>query len=119
MSNSHIGLIGLAVMGENLVLNRITEACRKDPSLKDLTFDPYFRDIIAQTQSNWRRSVQTATEFGVAVPAFSSARSYFDSCRSARLPANFLQAQRDYFGAHTCERTDKPAGEFFHTERFV
>ncbi len=100
-------------------LNRITEAYRKDPSLKNLILDPYFRDIIAQTQSNWRLAVLTAIEFGVAAPAFSSALSYFDSYRSARLPANLLQAQRDYFGAHTYERTDKPAGEFFHTEWFA
>ena len=100
-------------------LNRITEAYRNNPSLKNLILDPYFRDIIAKTQSNWRRAVQTAIEYGVAVPAFSSALSYFDSYRSARLPANLLQAQRDYFGAHTYERTDKPAGEFFHTEWFA
>ncbi len=100
-------------------LNRITEAYRKDPALKNLILDPYFRDIIGKTQANWRKAVQTAIGFGVAVPAFSAALSYFDSYRSARLPANLLQAQRDYFGAHTYERTDKPAGEFFHTEWFA
>ena len=99
-------------------LNRITEAYRTNPSLKNLILDPYFQDIIARTQTNWRRAVQTAVEHGIAVPAFSAALSYFDSYRSARLPANLLQAQRDYFGAHTYERTDKPAGEFFHTEWF-
>jgi len=99
-------------------LNRITEAYRNNPSLKNLILDPYFRDIIAGTQANWRKAVQTAIEHGVAVPAFSAALAYFDSYRSARLPANLLQAQRDYFGAHTYERTDKPAGEFFHTEWF-
>ncbi len=99
-------------------LNRITEAYRNNPSLKNLILDPYFRDIIAGTQANWRKAVQAAIEYGVAVPAFSAALSYFDSYRSARLPANLLQAQRDYFGAHTYERTDKPAGEFFHTEWF-
>ncbi|MFZ4774962.1 MAG: decarboxylating NADP(+)-dependent phosphogluconate dehydrogenase [Terrimicrobiaceae bacterium] len=99
-------------------LNRITEAYRNDPSLKNLILDPYFRDIIEKTQANWRKAVQTAIEYGVAVPAFSAALSYFDSYRSSRLPANLLQAQRDYFGAHTYERTDKPAGEFFHTEWF-
>jgi 6-phosphogluconate dehydrogenase len=99
-------------------LNRITEAYRKNPALKNLILDPYFRDIISKTQANWRVAVQTAIEYGVAVPAFSAALSYFDSYRSARLPANLLQAQRDYFGAHTYERTDKPAGEFFHTEWF-
>ncbi|MCX6971753.1 MAG: decarboxylating NADP(+)-dependent phosphogluconate dehydrogenase [Verrucomicrobia bacterium] len=99
-------------------LNRITEAYRSNPSLKNLILDPYFRDMIAKSQSNWRTAVQTAIEYGVAAPAFSAALSYYDSCRSARLPANLLQAQRDYFGAHTYERTDKPAGEFFHTEWF-
>lgn len=99
-------------------LNRITEAYRNNPSLKNLILDPYFCDIIAKTQSNWRTAVQTAIGYGVAVPAFGAALSYFDSYRSARLPANLLQAQRDYFGAHTYERTDKPAGEFFHTEWF-
>jgi 6-phosphogluconate dehydrogenase len=99
-------------------LNRITEAYRKNPALKNLILDPYFRDIIAETQANWRKAVQTAIEYGVAVPAFSAALSYYDSYRNERLPANLLQAQRDYFGAHTYERVDKPAGEFFHTEWF-
>ncbi len=100
-------------------LNRITDAYRKNPSLKNLVLDPFFSDILQRTQSNWRKAVQTAIEYGVAVPAFSAALSYFDSYRSERLPANLLQAQRDYFGAHTYERIDKPAGEFFHTEWFA
>jgi 6-phosphogluconate dehydrogenase len=100
-------------------LNDITAAYRRDPELKSLILDPYFRDIIAKTQSHWRFAVQTAIGFGVAAPAFSAALAYYDSYRSARLPANLLQAQRDYFGAHTYERTDKPAGEFFHTEWFA
>lgn len=99
-------------------LNRITDAYRNNPELKNLILDPYFRNIIAETQSNWRTAVQTAVGQGVAVPAFGAALAYFDSYRSRRLPANVLQAQRDYFGAHTYERTDKPAGEFFHTEWF-
>ncbi len=97
-------------------LNRITDAYRRDPSLKNLILDPFFRDIIAKTQSNWRSAICSAIEFGVATPAFSAALSYYDSYRSANLPANLLQAQRDYFGAHTYERVDKPAGEFFHTD---
>jgi 6-phosphogluconate dehydrogenase len=97
-------------------LNRITDAYRTNPGLKNLILDPFFRDTIAKTQTNWRIAVQTAIEHGVAVPAFSAALSYYDSYRQARLPANLLQAQRDYFGAHTYERVDKPAGEFFHTE---
>lgn len=99
-------------------LNRITEAYRKNPGLKNLVLDPFFSDILQRTQANWRKAVQTAIEYGVAAPAFSAALSYFDSYRTARLPANLLQAQRDYFGAHTYERIDKPAGEFFHTEWF-
>jgi 6-phosphogluconate dehydrogenase len=97
-------------------LNRITEAYQRNPALKNLILDPYFRDIIVKTQANWRTAVRTAIEYGVATPAFSAALSYFDSYRSANLPANLLQAQRDYFGAHTYERVDKPAGQFFHTE---
>jgi len=99
-------------------LNHITEAYRTNPGLKNLMLAPFFRDILNRTQSNWRVAVSTAIEQGVAVPAFSAALSYFDSYRSERLPANLLQAQRDYFGAHTYERVDKPAGEFFHTEWF-
>ena len=86
------------------------------PNLKNLILDPYFCDIIGKSQAHWRHAVQTAIEYGVAVPAFSAALSYYDSYRAERLPANLLQAQRDYFGAHTYERVDKPAGEFFHTE---
>ncbi len=99
-------------------LNHITDAYKKNPALKNLVLDPFFADILQRTQANWRVAVQTAIEYGIAVPAFSAALSYFDSYRSARLPANLLQAQRDYFGAHTYERVDKPAGEFFHTEWF-
>ena len=99
-------------------LNRITEAYRKDPALKNLILDPYFRDIILGTQANWRKVVQLAIQYGVASPAFSSALSYFDSYRNERLPANLLQAQRDYFGAHTFERVDKPEGTFFHHHWF-
>jgi 6-phosphogluconate dehydrogenase len=100
-------------------LNHITAAYRRTPDLKNLILDPYFRDIIGKSQDSWRHAIQTAVEFGVAVPGFSAALSYYDSYRSGRLPANLLQAQRDYFGAHTYERVDKPAGEFFHTEWFA
>ncbi len=100
-------------------LNRITEAYKKNPALKNLVLDPFFAEVLQRTQPNWRIAVQTAIEYGIAVPAFSSALSYFDSYRSANLPANLLQAQRDYFGAHTYERIDKPRGEFFHTEWFA
>jgi len=97
-------------------LNRIKQAYETDPGLKNLLLAPFFRDIIAKTQANWRHAIITAIEQGVAVPAFSASLAYYDSYRSERLPANLLQAQRDFFGAHTYERTDKPAGEFFHTE---
>ena len=97
-------------------LNRITDAYRRDPALKNLILDPYFRDIIVRSQANWRQVVQLAVGHGVAAPAFSAALAYYDSYRAERLPANLLQAQRDYFGAHTYERLDKPEGEFFHTE---
>ena len=97
-------------------LNRIKEAYEADPGLKNLLLAPFFRDIIAKSQSNWRYAIVTAIEQGVATPAFSASLAYFDSYRSERLPANLLQAQRDFFGAHTYERIDKPAGEFFHTE---
>ena len=95
-------------------LNRITEAYTRNPSLHNLLLDSYFTDIIAQAQHNWRVAVSTAIDQGVAVPAFSASLAYFDSYRSARLPANLLQAQRDFFGAHTYERIDKPG--IFHTE---
>ena len=87
--------------------------------MKNLILDPYFCDIIAKSQAHWRYAVQAAIEYGVAAPAFSAALSYYDSYRAERLPANLLQAQRDYFGAHTYERVDKPAKEFFHTEWFA
>jgi 6-phosphogluconate dehydrogenase len=95
-------------------LNRIVEAYARDPHLHNLLLDSYFRDIIARTQHNWRVAVSTAIQHGVAVPAFSASLAYFDSYRSARLPSNLLQAQRDFFGAHTYERVDKPG--VFHTE---
>jgi 6-phosphogluconate dehydrogenase len=95
-------------------LNRIVEAYQRDPSLHNLLLDSYFTDIIAKTQDNWRIAVSAAVEHGVAVPAFSASLAYFDSYRQVRLPANLLQAQRDFFGAHTYERVDKPG--VFHTE---
>ena len=95
-------------------LNRIVEAYARNPQLNNLLLDPYFADIVAKTQENWRVAISKAVEHGVAVPAFSASLAYFDSYRSARLPANLLQAQRDFFGAHTYERIDKPG--VFHTE---
>jgi len=95
-------------------LNRIVEAYQRDPALHNLLLYKYFTRIIKRAQRNWRVAVSTAIKHGVAVPAFSASLAYFDSYRSARLPANLLQAQRDFFGAHTYERIDKPG--VFHTE---
>lgn len=97
-------------------LNRIKDAYDRDPKLANLLLDPFFKEIVVGNQDNWRQVVGTATSLGVPVPAFGSALAYYDSYRSERLPANLLQAQRDYFGAHTYERVDKPRGKFFHTE---
>lgn len=83
-------------------------------ALPNLLLDPYFKDIIERTQQNWRQIVSGAVLSGIPTPAFSASLAYFDSYRSARLPANLLQAQRDYFGAHTYERVDQPRGKFFH-----
>ena len=96
-------------------LERITEAWRADPALPHLAFAPFFRDLLNRAEAPWRRVVAAAVTGGVPVPAFSASLAYFDSLRSARLPANLLQAQRDFFGAHTYERVDRPEGEFFHT----
>jgi 6-phosphogluconate dehydrogenase len=97
-----------------IFLNRIREAYERDGELANLLLDSYFTGILEKTQENWRVAVARAIEFGVAVPAFSASMAYFDSYRSVRLPANLLQAQRDFFGAHTYQRIDKPG--VFHTE---
>ena len=97
-----------------IFLNRIVEAYGRDPNLHNLLLDSYFTDIVAKTQDNWRVAVSTAAQHGVPVPAFAASLAYFDSYRQARLPHNLLQAQRDFFGAHTYERVDKPG--VFHTE---
>src|ERR1051326_4139399 len=95
-------------------LNRIVQAYRRDPALHNLLLDRYFTRAIRKAQPKWRVVVSTGIKHGVATPAFSASLAYFDSYRSARLPANLLQAQRDFFGAHTYERIDKPG--VFHTE---
>jgi 6-phosphogluconate dehydrogenase len=95
-------------------LNRIKEAFDRNPQLENLMLDPFFSEILEKSQGNWRFAISQAIQAGVAVPAFSASLSYFDSYRQERLPANLLQAQRDYFGAHTYERIDKPGT--FHTE---
>ena len=95
-------------------LHHIKEAYERNASLPNLLLDPYFTEIVERSQTAWRRVVSTAAELGVPVPAFSSALAYFDSYRSERLSANLLQAQRDYFGAHTYQRVDREGT--FHTE---
>jgi len=96
-------------------LGKIKDAYDHNPGLNNLLLDDYFKTEINNAQSAWRRVTAKVVENGIPVPAMSSALAFFDGYRSARLPANLLQAQRDYFGAHTYERVDKPRGEFFHT----
>ncbi len=96
-------------------LGKIKEAFDKDPSINNLLLDPFFKEKVEKSQKGWRNVVSAAATNGIPVPAISSALGYFDGYRCERLPANLLQAQRDYFGAHTYERLDKPRGEFFHT----
>ena len=96
-------------------LGKIKEAYDSNPKLTNLLLDDYFRGEIKRSQKGWRNIVATAAKKGIPVPAFSTALSFFDQYRSAVLPANLLQAQRDYFGAHTYERVDQPRGKFFHT----
>ncbi|UZR30071.1 NADP-dependent phosphogluconate dehydrogenase [Methylococcus mesophilus] len=97
-------------------LQKITDAYTLDAALSNLMLDPYFRDALHRGQGHWRGIVALAVRNGLPVPAFGSALAYFDGYRSASLPANLLQAQRDYFGAHTYERTDRPRGRFFHLD---
>lgn len=96
-------------------LNRITEAWAADPALPHLSAAPFFRELLNRTQAHWRAVVALAVTHGIPVPAFGASLAYYDSLRSARLSANLLQAQRDFFGAHGYERVDRPAGETFHT----
>jgi 6-phosphogluconate dehydrogenase len=99
----------------SVFLGRIKEAFDRNPALSNLLLDPYFLEVISRCQDSWRRTVAAAFTQGIPIPAFSTALSFYDGYRTARLPANLLQAQRDYFGAHTYERLDKPRGQFFHT----
>ena len=96
-------------------LGKIKEAYDRNPKLTNLLLDDYFRGEIKRCQKGWRNVAAAAAKKGISVPAFSTALAFYDQYRSAVLPANLLQAQRDYFGAHTYERVDKPRGEFFHT----
>ena len=114
----HYGEIAMLWRGGCIIraqfLDEIKKAYDTDPKLANLILAPYFTEVIRKSQANWRLAVSEATKNGIAIPAFSSALSYYDQYRSASLPANLLQGQRDYFGAHTYERIDKPG--VFHTE---
>jgi 6-phosphogluconate dehydrogenase len=100
----------------SVFLEDIKKAFDKQPQLENLLLDDFFRQAIDNSQPSWRRVVAASVAHGIPVPGFSSALSYYDGYRQARLPANLLQAQRDYFGAHTYERLDEPRGETFHTD---
>jgi 6-phosphogluconate dehydrogenase len=97
-------------------LQKITQAYARNPGLANLLLDPYFNRTFRKAQANWRRVIALAAECGVPAPTFSASLAYYDGYRSARLPANLLQAQRDFFGAHTYERVDRPRGKFFHLD---
>ena len=96
-------------------LGKICDAFSKKRSLASLLLDPFFKKAVKDAQASWRRVIATAVTLGIPMPAISAALAYYDGYRTERLPANLLQAQRDYFGAHTYERVDRPSGEFFHT----
>jgi 6-phosphogluconate dehydrogenase len=100
----------------SVLLEHIKTAFARSPDIASLMLDDYFRDELATAQAGWRRTITRAVEAGIPVPAYSTALAFYDGYRTARLPANLIQAQRDYFGAHTYQRVDKPAGETFHTE---
>jgi len=99
----------------SVFLSKIKEAFDKNPALTNLLLDPFFKNAVEKAQSAWRKVITTAIQMGIPLPAMTSALAFYDGYRHERLPANLLQAQRDYFGAHTYERVDKPRGEFFHT----
>lgn len=117
--NLNYGGIALMWRGGCIIRSRflgnIRDAFDKNPNLESLLLDDFFMEAIKQAQTAWRHVVATAVRIGIPVPAFSSALAFYDGYRSETLPANLLQAQRDYFGAHTYERVDQPRGQFFHT----
>jgi 6-phosphogluconate dehydrogenase len=117
--NLNMGGIALMWRGGCIIrsrfLGKIKEAFDKNPALENLLLDSFFFSALNQYQASWRRALVHAVESGIPTPAFSTALAFFDGYRTGCLPANLLQAQRDYFGAHTYERIDKPRGEFFHT----
>ena len=118
--NLNYGGIALMWRGGCIIRSRflgdIKKAFDNNPKLENLLLDPFFKEAVLSAQESWRRVVSTAVLNGIPVPAMASALTYFDGFRNGRLPANLLQAQRDYFGAHQYERVDKPRGEFFHTD---
>jgi len=118
--NLNYGNIALVWRGGCIIrsrfLNNIKQAFEAAPELSNLLLDDFFRDAVHKSQTGWRSAVQFAVGTGIPAPAFSSALAFYDGYRSATLPANLLQAQRDYFGAHTYERIDKPRGEVFHSD---
>jgi 6-phosphogluconate dehydrogenase len=117
----HLNMGGIALMWRggciirSVFLGNIKAAFDKNPALTNLLLDDFFSSALNKYQASWRRAIVQAIEIGVPTPAISTALGFYDGYRTARLPANLLQAQRDYFGAHTYERVDKPRGEFFHT----
>jgi len=117
----HLNLGGIALMWRggciirSAFLGKIKDAFDADPELSNLLLAPYFRAAMTSAEGAWRRVVATAVQSGLPVPALSSALAFYDGYRRERLPANLTQAQRDYFGAHTYERIDRPRGQFFHT----
>ncbi len=117
--NLNFGGVALVWRGGCIIrsafLGKIKEAFDKNPQLANLLLDDYFKGVIDNCQASWRKVVMKAVDMGIPAPAFSSALAFFDGYRCERLPANLLQAQRDYFGAHTYERTDRPRGEWYHT----
>ncbi len=118
--NLNMGGIALMWRGGCIIrskfLGNIKAAFDKNPRLENLLLDSFFYRAVNKYQASWRRAVAQAVKMGIPTPAFSTALAFFDGYRSARLPANLLQAQRDYFGAHTYERVDQPRGQFFHTD---
>jgi 6-phosphogluconate dehydrogenase len=118
--NLNYGEIALMWRGGCIIrstfLGNIKNAYDANPQLENLALDSFFTEALKSAEDGWRNAVMLAVRNGIPAPAFASALSYFDGYRSARLPANLLQAQRDYFGAHTYERIDKPRGEYFHTD---
>jgi len=117
--NLNFGGIALMWRGGCIIrsrfLGKIKEAYDKNPKLNSLLVDDFFSNTLNQYQGSWRIAIIQAIQAGVPTPAFSTALSFYDGYRTERLPANLLQAQRDFFGAHTYERIDKPRGQFFHT----